>query len=264
MPRHLSRLMTLAAAAAVAAVGACAPAPVDWGEARVVSGQEAADGAESARLQAPLANGAANGMAARSCEELARYASGSDSGKTMFTVWWAVRDDSSAALLSARSDDGGQSWGKPVTVDTLDRGTRGCARPAPSVAYDPAGGYVHVVYYMEAPQGPGLFFSHSMDRGLTYHERVAIAYGERPVAASVAADHDTVAVAYVDPNSARGRIMLAASRTAGHIFEQKAIPVSGDGAASPAAPRVAVRGRAVTITWREGSGVVERTGVLKP
>ena len=62
-----------------------------------------------------------------------------------------------------------------MPVDTLDRGTRGCARPSPAISFDPAGGYVHVVYFLDAPEGPGVFFAHSMDRGATLHSPVAIA-----------------------------------------------------------------------------------------
>src|SRR5215208_88770 len=241
--------------AALAIVTACAASPVEWRATEVVRGSEAAAAPAWPFAALPERAGA------RPCEELARSAVRVDT-PVAFMTWWAVRPDGGALLLAARSDDRGATWGAPVPVDTLDRGGRGCARPAPSIAYDPTGGYVHVVYFLDAPEGPGLFFSHSMDHGRSFHSPVAIVYGERPVEASVAADHDTVAVAYVDPNSARGRVLLALSRTAGHIFEEKAVPVSGsDG--DGAAPAVALRGRTVSVSWREGAGGVRREGVLR-
>lgn len=253
LPRTPSRASLPLVAAVAAFVAACAAGPVEWSATEVQPSVDADPGWFYARLPAFAG--------ARTCESLAATAVRRDT-PVAFAAWWAVRSDSSAVLLVARSEDRGMSWGTPVPVDTLDRGTRACARPAPSMAYDPAGGYVHVAYFLEAPEGPGLFFAHSMDRGRTFHSPVAIVYGERPVEASVSADHDTVAVAYVDPNSARGRVLLAFSRTAGHIFEQKAVAVSGADAQC-AQPEVIVRGRTVSVAWREGAGAMRRQGVLR-
>lgn len=200
------------------------------------------------------------------CDSSVRVAAAAGDTATRFAVWWSVRPDSSAWLVAARSRDGGRTWAGPVPVDTLDRGGRGCARPSPSAAYDPTGGYVHVVYFLDAPEGDGLFFAHSMDAGATFHAPVAIVYGERPSRATVAASRDTVAVAYEDPNTRQPQIALALSRTAGHIFESKSLPVSG-GALPAEAPVVGVRGGRVVVAWRELQGeratVVRRAGTLQ-
>jgi hypothetical protein len=140
-----------------------------------------------------------------------------------------------------------------VAVDGRDRGVLGCGRPAADLAVDSASGYVDVVYFLQAPEGPGVFFSHSMDEGAMFHAPVAVVYGDRPASASVAAHHDTVAVAYEDPNGDRPRIWLALSRTDGHVFEWRGIEVSGANVAS-GSPRVAVRGRRVAVAWLERSG----------
>ena len=152
--------------------------------------------------------------------------------------------------MSALSDDGGVSWGAPVAVDTTDRGHRGCARPPAAVTADSASGYVHVVYYVEGPDGPGLFFSHSMDQGVLYHEPVPVVYGAGPVSGAVASDGNTVVVAYEDPNTQRPRIGLQISRTMGHLFEER-IPVISSGNAASSEPRVAVRGGTVAVGWVE-------------
>ena len=180
--------------------------------------------------------------------EPARYAdAGADE---WYAVGWLRRADDSALLAAARSDDGGRTWRPPVAVDSLDRGRTGCTRPAPAVAADSASGYVHVAYFLEAPEGAGVFFAHSMERGEMFHEPVPISYGTRPSAVSVAAWRDTVAVAYEDPNGERPRVGLALSRTMGHIFEDRLF-VTGTSMAATR-PRVAVGAGRLAVAWREG------------
>jgi hypothetical protein len=189
------------------------------------------------------------------------------SGPTLYGVWWAPRPDSGARLLAARSTDFGRSWSAPSPVDTTDRAVSGCRRQPASIAADDASGYVHVAYALLAPEGPGLFFSHSMDDGATFHSPVPISYGDRLGRTSVAADGDLVVVAFEDPNSRMPRVGLALSRTMGHIFEQRLLPVSDDnGAASN--PLVAVQGHRVAVAWEQrataagAAALVVRVGEL--
>ena len=173
-------------------------------------------------------------------------------GQEMHAVWWAVRPDGTASLLSSRSDDGGTTWNPPVPVDTTDVSRTGCNRPAPAIAADTSSAYIHVVYALENAAGSGIFFSHSMERGELFHAPVAIVYGESPRTADVAADRDRVVVAYEDPNfreQSPGRIALAISRTSGHIFEHRE-PVN-TGTAAVAAPRVAISGDRIAVSWIE-------------
>jgi hypothetical protein len=172
------------------------------------------------------------------------------SGPTLYGVWWAPRPDSGARLLAARSSDFGRTWSAPSPVDTTDRAVTGCRREPASIAADDASGYVHVAYALQAPEGPGLFFSHSMDDGATFHSPVPIFYGDRLGRTSVAADGDLVIVAFEDPNSRSPRVGLALSRTMGHIFEQRLLPLSDDnGTASH--PSAAVRGHRIAVAWEQ-------------
>jgi hypothetical protein len=166
----------------------------------------------------------------------------------LHAVWWHYRADGSASLLASRSEDGGRTWEASAPIDTVDRGTTACERPAPAVAADARTGYVHVAYSLLAPEGPGIFFSHSMDRGALFHSPVVIAYGERPSRVSVAAAGDTVVVAYEDPNAARPEIGAALSRTMGHIFEDR-FDIGGSGIGS-VDPLVALRGSTIAVVWR--------------
>ena len=167
----------------------------------------------------------------------------------LHAVWWVVRPDSSVRLLAAHSADGGATWSVAVPVDTTDRGVTGCGREPPAIAADSASGYVHVTYGLMAVQGPGLFFSHSMDGGAMFHSPVPILFGERLGRTSVAADGDVVAVGFEDPNSRAPRVGLALSRTMGHIFEQRLLPVSNNQGLA-VRPLTAVRGRRVTVAWQ--------------
>lgn len=183
-----------------------------------------------------------------------------------FASWFSVRPDSSVLLRVSRSDDAGRTWNAAVTADTTDRGRAGCARPAPYIAADLLNGYVHVVYYLDAIEGAGIFFTHTMERGALFHSPVPIVYGDRPSLAAVASRGDTVAVVYEDPNSRMPRLGLALSLTQGHIFEHRVSASDENGEAR--APRVALRGARIAIAWtttQRGGGVpriVTRLGTL--
>ena len=253
-PRRARRLARAAALVALA-VAACSPPPVEWGEPVAVEtdagagwGTLALGEGEAPRLVEPAA---AATLPAGACPGSVRVARGP--GDERLAVWWAVRPDSSAALLAARSTDGGRRWSASVPVDSTDRHRRGCARPAPSVAYDAASGYVHTAYWLEGAEGPGIFFSHSMEREpMLFHEPVPIVYGERPAQTAVAAEGGTVAVAFQDPNARTSRIAVRISRSDGHIFEHWVGPITSP-ADSAYAPRVAVRGRRLAVAWRGGT-----------
>jgi hypothetical protein len=187
-------------------------------------------------------------------------------GDTAYAAWWAPRADSSAILLVARSDDRGHSWRTPEIADSTDKGRSGCARPPPFLATDSLNGYVHVAYFLVAPEGPGVFFTHSMAGGTMFHSPVPIVYGERVSVASVAAEGDTVAVAYENPNAATSQIWLALSHSTGHIFEERASVSSANVTATN--PSVTLHDGRVAVSWtetgkRDGAGtVVGRSGTL--
>ena len=233
---------------------ACARSPVDWTANRTVSthGDAAALAADGVIIADTLVRLASTlSPPAPACAGSLRLAVARG---TIYAAWWSPRSDSGARLLSARSRDGGTSWGVVATVDTTDRGRTGCRRAPPAVAADSASGYVHISYAMLAPEGPGLFFAHSMDNGVTFHTPVPILYGAGLGRTSVAASGDLVIVAFEDPNSSSPRVGLALSRTMGHIFEDRVLPVSDDhGRATQ--PLVAIGGRRMAVAWREREGV---------
>ena len=248
------------------ALGACAVSPVDWEDARRVQAPDSAailviegDGA-AALVPAPEQP---SWVPEGACAASMRFAEGS---AERYAVWWAPRDDGSAELRGARSDDGGVTWTAAVPVETEDRWSVGCDRPAPAVAVDHRTGYIHVAYFAHGPHGPGVFFSHSMERATYFHDAVQIVYGPRPAQVAVAADGPVVAVAYQDPNSRAPRISVRISRTEGHLFET---PVTGVSAANLSAhdPRVSVKGSTVAVGWRVGDprGVpMVRVGLARP
>ena len=179
------------------------------------------------------------------CKATVRFVVGGDS--LVYAAWWTVRRDSSALLRLARSVDGGKHWDAAVTAEERDRSVMGCSRPAPAIAYDPDSGYLHLAYYLEPPEGSGIFYEHLM-KGM-FHAPLVIVYGERPVVAAVSAAGDTVVVAYEDPNRRTPQVMLAISYTAGHLFETR-VSASGDDV-DARAPSVRVKGGKVTVGWYE-------------
>lgn len=186
-------------------------------------------------------------------------------GRGRVAVWWTQRPESRVWLVAAWRDtvpaEGRLTpWRGPIVIDSVDqgpgdaqaadRGAAGCARPAPSLVVDDLNGYAHVAYVLVGPEGPGVFYAHQMDPRSAFELPIAIVYGDRLGAARVAASGNVVAVAYEDPNSgARGRVGLAVSRTAGHLFEERMI---ASGTSSDARdPYVVVRGRAIVEGWSE-------------
>jgi len=158
-------------------------------------------------------------------------------------------------LIAEQSDSSGAITQR-ITVDSLDRASVGCARPAPAIAVDSINGYVHIGYFMVAPEGPGLFYAHLMDARLQRFETpLAIVYGEKPVRVAVASRGDTVAVVYEDPNSEVGRIAMSVSLTGGHLFEQTArlIPVSTSSQQASAPQIVRLSAGHLWVGWREQS-----------
>jgi hypothetical protein len=162
-----------------------------------------------------------------------------------YVVYWSIREDSSAVLKYAVGNQG--KWSTPVVIDTTDRSRRGCDRPPPGFTVDNAR-HIYVAYFLEPPSGSGIFFSHQMD-STGFHDPVSIAYGKRPSAASVAANGDDIAVAYEEPNSERGQIFVALSRTMGHIFEER-VPVSSPSEIA-GNPSVSIRGTKLVVSWLE-------------
>jgi hypothetical protein len=217
------------------------PATVSAGSSlpgRLVLGEVARFSTDTAMLVAPGVAGACSGSV--------RVALSGASGVERYAAWWAPRADSSAALLAARSVDGGRSWSSPEPVDTADHHPIGCNRPAPAIAADSSSGYVHVAYSMRDAQGAGVFFSHSMDHGRMFHSPVTIMYGDQLTDVALAAHGDTVAVAFIDPSSDHPEVGLALSHTMGHIFEHRLTVPSSTDAYTPA---IAFAPGRVAVAW---------------
>lgn len=248
----------------------CVPELVEWEEVtpvreRVAAGVQLrlAENGTPQFLDGPALSVAPEGA----CDGSVVFAHGG--GEEWYAAWWAPRQGGSVVLTTSRSGDGGHTWAAPVAADARDRGARGCTRPAPGIAADSVGGYVHIAYYLEPPGESGVWYTHSMEHGSMWHEPVAVMFGTDPSRASVAANADTVIVAYEHPNAAEGRIGVAVSRTAGHIIEGRTVASVGSGYASD--PRVAVRGSEVAVAWTmrgPGAGAAEhlvvRKGALRP
>ena len=237
-------------------LAACVDESVDWGDVSYRQSKLGDPDARSARMSANLP---ATGLAASPCIASIRTASGVGE---LFRAWWSSKRDCSVVLWLQRSEDQGRNWQTPVEVETRDRGGRGCNRPAPGIFYDPASGYVHLVYFIEASDGAGVFFAHSMDKGGMFHAPVAVVYGNTPSAASVAGMGDSVVVVFEDPNATTPRIGIALSRSAGHIFEQRGQATPDDVLALT--PWVALDHTKITVWWKtpdqSGSPYGDRVG----
>jgi hypothetical protein len=162
-----------------------------------------------------------------------------------FSAWLRRRPDSTVNVMAAEWD--GRQWTTPAVVDSLDVGKFGCNRPAPSIAVSAEDGYVHVAYSLEAPEGYGVFFSHSMDRGRSFHAPMIVVYGDRLSATAIAAHGTRVGIAYEVPSGSAKRVDVALSNTQGHTFEPRE---RGSPDEMPAThPRIAIRDTVVALSF---------------
>ena len=233
----------------------CVNEPVEWGN---VSYRQSQLGDPDTRSAVMSANLPAMAGASAPCIMSIRTAGAAGE---LFRAWWSSRSDSSVVLSMQHSGDQGRTWQPPVEVEQRDRGRRGCSRPAPGIFYDPASGYVHLVYFIEASDGAGVFFAHSMDKGGMFHSPIPVVYGNSPSLASVAAHGDSVVVVFEDPNSTTPRIGIVLSRVTGHIFDQRGQVTPDDVLAI--APWVALDSNRIRVWWKapnDSAGRTERVG----
>jgi hypothetical protein len=236
-------------------VAACAREPVEWGAISYRPSRSRDPDTRSLRRSANLPG--IQGTVS-SCIQSVRDAGDS---LDLFRVWWSARSDSSVVLAAQRSSDQGRTWLPPVVVDSVDRGRRGCDRPAPGTAFDPHSGFLYVVYYIEPDMGAGIYFAHSMDRGDLFHAPVPVIYGKRPGMANVTGRGDSVIVVFEDPNASQPRVGYALSHTSGHFFEQHGRVTPNEEIAT--APWVTLDSDVVTVLWKNGERVGFRNGVWK-
>lgn len=237
---------------AVLLTTACVAEPVEWGDVSYRRSQLGDPDARSAVLSADLPAVTAT---AGQCVRSIRTAS---ADSDLFRVWWAARRDGSVVLSMQHSRNRGIGWEPAAVVEARDGGRRGCDRPAPAISYDPARGYVFLVYFIEAKDGAGVFFAHSMDKGRMFHSPVPVVYGNLPVAASVAANGDSVAVVFEDPNAMTPRIGMVLSHSTGHIFEAR-VDVTPDDVPA-VGPWVTLDHRKVTVWWKPGENAAGNIG----
>ena len=230
----------------------CVKEPVEWGD---VSYRRSQLGDPDARSAVMSANLPVIAEASSACIRSIRAAG---AGSDLFRAWWASRPDSSVLLSMQHSGDRGATWDSPVVVEARDRGRRACDRPAPGIFYDPVSGYLHLVYFIEAADGAGVFFAHSMDEGKMFHTPVPVVYGNAPSDAAVAGSGDSVVVVFEDPNATTQRIGIALSGSAGHIFEARSDATPDDVPA--VGPWVTLDHRNVTVWWKPGENVAGKTG----
>jgi hypothetical protein len=236
----------------VLSLAACAGDPVEWSDVSYRDPAPTDPGNRSAAFASGLP--AIAGTVGNCVESV----STATRGLEVFRVWWASRRDSSVILALQHSSDRGATWAQPIEVDSRDRGGRGCKRPSAGVFYDAARKYLHVVYFIEASNGGGIFFAHSMDNGAMFHSPVPVIYGNRPSRASVAANGDSVVVVFEDPNATAPMLGIVLSRTTGHLFESRGDATPEDVPA--ASPWVALNHRRISLWWKEAADAQGKTG----
>lgn len=220
---------------------ACVEEPIEWGNVAYRHSKLGDPPARSAIRDAGLPQ--IPGTVAACIRSIVATGSNSE----LFRAWWAVKSDSNGVLSLQRSPDGGGSWQPAVEVDARDNGRTGCDRPKPAISYDPASRYVYLAYFLNASDGSGVFFAHSMDEGRMFHSPVPVVYGNNPVEVSVAGHGDSVVVVFEDPNATRPTLGYVLSHTTGHIFDQRGEVTSEEIRARR--PWLSLKDNRVSVWW---------------
>ena len=237
---------------------ACVNDPVDWGDISYRHSQLGDPPAISAVMDANLPAIPATVV---NCN---RSVTAAKSRDDLFRAWWAVRADSNALLVMQRSPDAGRSWQSPVVVDDRDAGRRACDRPPPAISYDSSSRYIYLAYFLDARDGSGVFFAHSMNEGAMFHSPVAVIFGNNPSHVSIAGHGDSVVVVFEDPNATSQTLGIVLSRTTGHIFEERGVVTPEEVRAS--SPWVSLEGNRIKVWWMTPDAldrVGHREGVWK-
>jgi hypothetical protein len=241
--------------ASLAFLSGCVGEPVEWGNVAYRTSQLGDPDTRSAVMSAGLP--AIAGTVAPCIMSIRTVGDSSE----LFRAWWSVRRDSSVVLSMQRSDNRGATWDTATEVESRDRGRRACQRPPPGISYDPASSYVYLAYFVEASDGAGVFFAHSLDKGAMFHSPVPVVYGKTPSVASVAGHGDSVVVVFEDPNSTTPRIGIVLSETTGHLFDRRGQVTPDD--VSAVAPWVSLSHRQITVWWKTpavSSEPIDRVG----
>lgn len=241
---------------AFAVSAACRPDPVIWTEpsAHALLVSPAATHDTSTTFQTPL-NACPNSLA------IAQM-----SGTELFATWWQSDSSGRTQLAVARTSDSGASWSTPEPADNRDRAGSRCPYPPPAIAADSATGYVHLSYFLQTEDGAGVWYTHSMDRGRSWHAATALIFGDAPARSSIGADGWLLAVAYEAPYAPSRQIWLTLSRDAGHTFERPSSVTQRSVLA--ANPSVWLDGRSISVKWTERAEnaaterIVARDGVV--
>ena len=239
---------------AALALAGCGNEPVDW-DVPVSAPADTMGGLSvegtSVAFVRPLTRTTLPADSARCGHSEALATDGSDT----YATWLRRRANGSVLVVAARSIDGGSSWSNAAIADSVDVGRSGCDHPAPSIAA--SAGYVHIAYSLDAPEGFGVFFAHSMDQAATFHSPIPVIYGDRLSRATVTADGMRVVVAYEDPSGAGHRVDVAISNTQGHSFERRMHGSPDD--VEAARPEAALGGNTVAVSFGPPAAAGPRT-----
>jgi hypothetical protein len=186
-------------------------------------------------------------------------------GDTSYAVWWRRNSYGHGDLMISRSDNG-VKWTEPTLIGGAVPASNICSRPPPALGVDLGTGAAYVAWHGMTNLGPGMLVMQAPTQGKAGSVAVRLDQGASVRMASVAASHDTVAIAFESETTAGSEIRLALSVTRGHIPDIR-------GAVSPSgvrafAPLVALRDGRVAVAWNEGRranappGAAARVGTI--
>ncbi len=86
---------------------------------------------------------------------------------TLYLAWRKIFEGDVRDIVVARSTDKGISWEEPRRVAEDDWVFPGCPHAGPALTVDPSGA-LHVAWYTGRESAPGLFYTKSVDAGLSF------------------------------------------------------------------------------------------------
>lgn len=169
---------------------------------------------------------------------------------TVYVAWRHIFGGITRDMALARSEDGGQTFSKPVRIHADGWMIDGCPHSGPSLTVD-RDRNVHVAWYTGAPERAGLYYTVSRDGGASFEPAQALAKDVAVAQTSLATDEQGYTwIAWENPGEdcvcltradARGTLHLAAADT-----------LSGSG------PALATASSTHAMAWRSGKAIQVR------
>lgn len=167
----------------------------------------------------------------------------------MYVAWRTVQDGDVRDIVVARSDDGGDNWGREVRPRETNWVFPACPHAGPSLKVDDDGN-LHIAWWTGKEGEAGVYYAWSADGGRSWTPR-ELSVGERsmPAHVQVVVSGGEVFVTWDDGLARVPTVVIRRSADGGRSFEPSQL-LSDEGFAA-SFPVLAVVGDSLSVAWSQ-------------